>query len=647
MEWKIERVGGGQTLAFAAGELCKYLKKIDPGISVSILKSGKSTKSSTIKLLADASYGKLPKMDSPETDDTYCIELHGQTGVIAGSNERSVLFGVYRLLCELGCRFVCPGKNGEIIPQKKLDGIELTLADAASYRHRGVCIEGSVSFSHVADMIDWLPKIGMNGYFMQFMTPYTFYERWYNTQNPYMSPEPVGVETVQAWTNTHAEQIKARGLLYHAAGHGWTAEPLGVEAVSWESKEYALPDETREMLAMLGGKRDFYYGVALNTNLCYSNPKVREKIAGAIALHCKGHPEVDYLHFWLADGANNHCECENCQGTLPSDYYVQMLNLVDEMLSKEGVMTKIVFLIYVDLLWEPQKERLANPERFVLMFAPITRTYTNSFVDSKNDGGEPGELAPYVRNKLTMPSKVGENIARLSKWQEQFGGDSFDFDYHLMWDHNYDLGGYHTARILFEDMKNLEKMQLNGMVSCQLQRAFFPTGLSMHAMGAALWDKTKSFEEVAAGYYADVFGEHGEKMHRYFKTLTELCDTSYLRGEKPVVNEEVAKKFAQIPKTVNEMLPFVLCALEGEREPCRKKMWEALAVHGQLCLYMAEIYGGLAAGNTEKLDERWDNVKDYLYRMEPLVHEMLDVQFYISVIGGMLQRKRAEIGRNT
>ena len=643
MEWKIERAGGGQTVAFAADELRKYLCEIDPELNVSILKSDKSLRlENTVKLLADASFEKLPKLDDPEADDAYYISVRGKTGVIAGSNERAVLLGAYHFLHELGCRWLRPGKNGEIIPKKSLCDIDVACADAASYRHRGVCIEGAVSFGHVADMIDWLPKAGMNAYFTQFTTPYTFFDRWYNTENPYIAPEPVDMETVRAAASAHAEQIKERGMMYHSVGHGWTCAPLGLEGASWESKQHELPPETREMLAMIGGKRDFYYGVALNTNLCYSNPEVREKIAEAIATYCKGRPDVDYLHFWLADGANNHCECENCKDTLPSDYYVQMLNRIDELLEKESAAAKIVFLIYVDLLWEPQKQRLNNPGRFVLMFAPITRTYSDSFINS-SDAGDLPELMPYVRNKLVMPSKVSENIRRLSKWQEQFSGDSFDFDYHLMWDHIYDLGGYHTARILFEDMKNLDKMKLNGMMSCQLQRAFFPTGLSMYAMSAALWDKTKSFEEVAAKYYSEAFGEHGDEMQKYFKALTGLCDTSYLRGEKPVVNEAAAKKFAQIPKTVNAMMPRILSSAQEETEPCRKKLWGSLVIHGQLCLYMAEIYGSVASGNIENLDRRWENVKDYLRRAEPSVHEMLDVQFYISVVGGMLQRKRAEI----
>ena len=64
-----------------------------------------------------------------------------------------------------------------------------------------------------------------------------------------------------------------------------------------------------------------------------------------------------------------------------------------------------------------------------------------------------------------------------------------DFDYHFMWDHFLDPGYYEMARILFRDMQGLHKVGLNGMMSCQTQRSFLPTGFGMAAMAAALWDE--------------------------------------------------------------------------------------------------------------------------------------------------------------
>jgi hypothetical protein len=59
----------------------------------------------------------------------------------------------------------------------------------------------------------------------------------------------------------------------------------------------------------------------------------------------------------------------------PADYYVILLNELDEALGHVGYPGKVVFLAYADLLWPPEVEQIHNPERFILMFAPITRSY--------------------------------------------------------------------------------------------------------------------------------------------------------------------------------------------------------------------------------------------------------------------------------
>ena len=646
MEWRIERDSDSEAVVFAAEELAKYLRKIDSGAEVAILKPCVSAGFNyTLRLHIGDQSGKipggiLPGVKDPDLDDAYGIDVKNGAGLIAGSNGRSVLLGVYRFLRELGCRWPRAGSDGEIIPRKELKDCAVRLSEKASYRHRGVCIEGACSFEHVMNMVDWLPKAGMNSYFNQFSTPFTFFDHWYqHKNNPYMVPQPVSVQEVAAMTGVIAEQIKKRGMLYHAAGHGWTCDPVGIPGNSWDKKEYNdLPGETRELLAMVKGKREVFGGIALNTNLCYSNPKAREKIVSAITDYCRSHSEVDYLHFWLADGHNNHCECDNCKDTRPSDFYVKILNEIDERLTKENIPTKIVFLVYVDLLWEPVTETLKNKERFTLMFAPITRTYSKSFC--QGDIGPSGELPPYVRNKLNMPKSVGENIERLSRWQKQFTGDGFDFDYHLIWDHNYDLGGFESARVLFEDMKNLDKLALNGMVSCQVQRAFFPTGLAMNVMAAALWNKEQDFDEAAASFYEGLFGTYAAEMAGYFRKLSELIQTPYLRGELPVENAESAARFAEIPALVNEMLPRILARLNEESEPFRKKTWYTLTIHAQLCLYMAGVWEARARGDAAAAQEKWNTTVDYINRMEALIHDMFDVKYFIDVTGRVVQGKK-------
>lgn len=87
---------------------------------------------------------------------------------------------------------------------------------------------------------------------------------------------------------------------------------------------------------------------------------------------------------------------------------MRFLNLLDERLTEERLDTRICFLLYHELLFAPEHERIAHPERFTMMFAPITRTFEKSYADVDYDHGVP-EPEPYVRNHYTMPNSLEEN----------------------------------------------------------------------------------------------------------------------------------------------------------------------------------------------------------------------------------------------
>ncbi len=611
----VAMIGKDPTVTYAFKELSRYLKKIDPRVQVTgcVYDKRENTFAGVLWLGLD---GSVPSGDR----DAIRIDVKNGAGIITGSSPRAVLIAVYRFLKELGCRFLFPGTDGEVIPTRSLSKEVLTvsLTEQASYRHRSVCIEGSVAYEHVYNMIDWLPKVGMNGYFVQFHTPGTFFQRWYNDEAYTPDTTVTNDEVDHIWASLEPELI-LRGLDYHATGHGWTCEPFGIHATSWAKHTDPIPEDTARFLAEINGQRQLWHGVALNTNLCYSNKQARDRMTDAIVDYCQKHPAVNFLHFWLADGANNHCECPECAKMRPSDYYVKTLNELDEKLTAAGITTKVVCLIYVDLLWAPEKEQIANPDRFVLMFAPITRTYSSAFTDA--DLSIPVALSPYIRNRLKMPTSPAENVARLQEWQKQLNGDSFDFDYHLMWDHHLDPGYYECARILHKDMANLDKIGLDGMVSCQLQRAAFPTGLPMYAMAAALWDKNAAFNDVSAEYFTAAFGEDGPAVEAYMATLSRLFDPVYLRGEKQDDPEGMTASWQEAKAVITAFRQQYLSA-RGNVNPS----WRLLFHHADIALLYADAliaYKGTNVTEQGKAQARAALLQG-LRQALPYVHQVFD-----------------------
>lgn len=110
------------------------------------------------------------------------------------------------------------------------------------------------------------------------------------------------------------------------------------------------------------------------------------------------------------------------------------------------------------------------------MFAPITRTYTRPYYqpDEPVDREKRAPLPSYSHNQAVFPTNVKENLAFLYRWQEEFHGDSFVYDYHLMWDIDKEYGGLQLARVLYDDCTRLKDMGLNGLISCQLGRRVSP-----------------------------------------------------------------------------------------------------------------------------------------------------------------------------
>ena len=582
MRFTIAQIGNHETVSFAARELKRLIGRMDSSLTADIRIYDKFDPE-----LKKVIWVGLDGSVERSLDETVSIKVIGGEGIITGSNECAVLIGVYRFMYELGCRFIRPGADGEKIPERSLstEDLNIEVFETPSYRHRAVCIEGAVSFDHVYNMVDWLPKVGMSGYFIQFFTPSTFFKRYYkrfyeNPSDPDFGNELTD-DAVDGMMKVIEKEIALRSLKFHAVGHGWTCVPFGIQASGWEEYTKEVPEETRKLFAELKGERAIYKN-PLDTNLCYSNPEVQERMTDAMVDYCKANPAVNYLHFWMADGSNNHCECENCRKKLPSDFYVQMLNLLDKKLTAAGIETKIVCLIYVDLLWEPQEERIENPDRFVLMFAPITRTYSAALNDF--DKTAPVELAPYKRNENKMPASVAENVLRLNKWQEtHLADDSFDFDYHLMWDHHYDPGYYNVSKLLHKDMCELELIGLNGMVSCQLQRTAFPTALPIYAMAKGLWDKESKFEDVSAEYFAAAFGEDGEKVRKYLSDISDLFDPVFLRANKKVEKEVAIANIEKAKALIKEF-----SAKELSKKANTSPDWKYLQCHAEMVPLFAD-----------------------------------------------------------
>lgn len=603
------------TMDFASEELAKYLQIL--GVKAEI----------ALGLFAD--FDITLEVEEPLYDDAIAISVKDKKGYVAGSNERSVLIGVYRLLSEWGIGWVRPGRNGTHYP-KGCTAPDVEIQEVAAKRHRTVCIEGAVSVENVLDMIEWLPKVGFNGYYIQFSLPYEFFERWYShRKNTIKSPEPFTVEQAEEYHRRMVQEIKRRGLFLHAMGHGWTCAPFGISDHGWYvQKPESIPQYYKDVCALVNGERKVWRDTPLATQLCYSNPFVRKTMVNAVIKYIDEHRETDVIHFWLGDYFNNTCECSECTKGTHADHYVRMINDITDMLVCRRLDVKVVFCIGYNNAHPPKLERIKHPKNVMLMFAPISRSYAESFPD----GYRVTEIPEYKTNGFELvygkTASVDAHLAYLHAWKQCYDGDIVDFDYHLMWDHILDAGGEGIARVAYNDIRNFDPLGINGFISCQLQRNAFPTSIAMTTMAKALWNNDADFDKIRRELYAAAFGKGAlDELCNYFAELSHAFDIGVLRGQRLFDRVEFKERMETVVNVMDSFKAVIEWNLESDN-PCHRESWEMLALHRQVYLLIGKAVLARLDYNEEEAGELIKAAQAIVWEHEDELQSVLDSMYF-------------------
>ena len=601
----INKIRANEVIDHAAQELKKYLRMMMPhGGDVTITYTPDATEGFRLGLLED--FGLPCEAEDPFLDDVIHVDCGEQGGILAGSNPRSVLFAVYRFLRENGCRWLYPGVDGDHVPMKDIEPVKYH--KMADHRFRGFCNEGSETQTAMLECADYYAKLEMNVYMLEWFVPNNYYNHYYkHTHNQAnRPPEPASDNQILQWKRQCESEIAKRGLMFHDIGHGWMTKPFGLPANAGSRDVITLTEEQRSVLAMLNGKRDIYKGKKyVFTNVCLSQAKVRTAIAKEVADYAQTHENIDYLHVWLADGLRNHCECPDCQKKTPSDWYIQLMNELDALLESRGLATRIVFIAYVDTMFAPETERIQNPRRFSLLYAPITRSYTASVTEDTPEVS----VQPYVRNAWKNPVSAEDGLACLRAWQKVWPGPVFSYEYHF-WRHQYlDPGGLTIARRLYEDVRSLKIQNIHGYIQDGSQRSGFPNAFPVYIYAETLMNRDCDFEAVKADYFSHIYGEDWQEAEQLLQSISQAFDFGYMEGEKSA-NPKISPYYD--PQRVSRLEAIEELAAQ-EADLAEKHMamptrpqtvsWRLLLRHSEYCRGWAQIMVQKAMGHNFKAVE--------------------------------------------
>ena len=609
--YKIYKVTASPVVDYAAEELKKYLRMMMPRCGEILISYAPEAKDGFRLGLMEAFGLDTSEAEVPDLDDIIHIDADKNGGIIAGNNPRSVLLAVYRYLTINGCRWLFPGVDGEFIPIKDIEPVQYhKMADS---RYRGQCNEGAESQQAMLETIEFTPKLGMNTYMLEFDIPKAYYDWYYNHTYNEMNrePEPINADTVLQWKRACEVEIAKRGLQFHDIGHGWNAEAFGISSVDgWVKDENnPIPEEARQYLALINGKRDLFKGVALNTNFCMSNPEARAIVTKAVCDYAQANPHVTYLHVWLADYQKNHCECDTCRTKRPSDWYVVFLNDIDEELTKRELATRIVFCVYSDTAYEPTCEYIKNPARFTMLMGAISRSYTYSVEKDP----KVGELKPFVLNKSDRLDTMEEYIVRADLWRKFAPCNSFAYEYHF-WKHQfYAPGTLCFAKRVCEDVISYQDNRFNGIIQDCSQRSFFPNGFSFYCYGQKLFDHSLTYEELEKDYFTHAYGDQWELALEYLRTVDTYMPQTYMEAKHTA---RVPNNFYN-PAMEEKLLALVPMAKEFEEKlrghknmPVRVQTvaMRLLALHAQ---YVQGLAKAMALKSVGKDDEAKKAAADF------------------------------------
>lgn len=638
--FSVYKLRDDHVLDFAAEELKKYLLMMMPEVGIVNIQTDPGAKEGfRLGLLED--FGLEAGDIDPVLDDVVHIETTEEGGVLAGSNPRSVLFAVYRFLKLNGCRFLFPGAEGERIPLKKITPQKYH--HLADHPFRGRTIEGTPSLEQILVALDFYAKEELNAFGCYAVANYSLGFYTHQENQKHWEPEFFDYDLAEVqWRALFEAEAKKRGMMLLTGEHEMIPNALGLNGKDRRAYRYEgkpIPQEIIPWLAEINGVRTFFRGDMFYTNLCMSKPEVRERMAQVVVEDVCRKPQADVYGAIMADLQNNHCECAACREKIPSDWYVMVLNRIDELLTEKGIKTRILFSFYVETIFAPEVEKFNNPDRFLFQYCPISRTYTSSL----NENSVYPEPLKYVRNNWDAPKDQEMLISMFRQWKRIYNGPCTAYEYHF-WRHQYrDPGMQAMSRRIYEDVRAYRIVGLDGCMQDGSMKSYWPNAFHNHIYNETMVNRDVDYEKELADFYESLYGKDWQKAQAYLQEISDAFDHVYMCGEKSAdpdrgahynpAQVEKLSKVAGIAEKFQEVLKNV--------EPTHRveyQGWKLLRYHAMYCTGLAKVLMHTCQGDVPGAMAEMDAFCDEFGKYEMMLDRWFDYQLATSSTRAIIKK---------
>ncbi|OGV50049.1 MAG: hypothetical protein A2X49_04830 [Lentisphaerae bacterium GWF2_52_8] len=147
-----------KSLAISISDLNYHFKEMGgTELEVVVTDDPKKVKAPAIVIGALANkMGAAPDVKDDPSKEAFCVKVVDNMVLIGGSSDFGASHGIYALLEKLGCAWVMPGKEGEIIPKMKTVSVpDLDIQEAPSFGLRNVYYGGRPSEQQWQELQLW------------------------------------------------------------------------------------------------------------------------------------------------------------------------------------------------------------------------------------------------------------------------------------------------------------------------------------------------------------------------------------------------------------------------------------------------------------------------------------------------------------
>ncbi len=338
-EWSINLISDDPVAMFAAQELSTTLQRIGAPRLPVITHSDRKPCCIT--------------MQCGHNGDGFAYHPDANGFVLQGNGPRGLLYAVYDLLEQLGCRWVAPGASGEKLPHYD----HIVLPHQAVQQHPalvGRCLVIGHDFFLDAgeEWIIWAARNRLNTLFV-----HTIDRRL-----------ALGACHLKFWRARRSHLLPLlheRGMQLEVGGHGMAS-----------LIPRRLFGSMPQIFRYDGSKRTPDY------NFCLSSVGAHNLLRGNGATFFRTYPEAHVFHLWPDDiHSNGWCNCSRCRHLSPADQALLATNELAEVLDSINPQARLSHLAYHDTMGAPV--HVVPRSNVVLLYAPRERSYAHDI--GKND----------------------------------------------------------------------------------------------------------------------------------------------------------------------------------------------------------------------------------------------------------------------